>query len=67
MFAGMLETVRIRREGYAIRLPFDEFLSRYQVLGFKMTAPISINKTSCETVLRRAGTQGWLMGCARCQ
>jgi myosin heavy subunit len=28
LYTGMLETTKIRREGYAIRPTFDEFLER---------------------------------------
>ena len=40
-YAGVLETVRIRREGYAVRLDFPEFVRRYQVLGFPLTKEIA--------------------------
>lgn len=30
-YTGVLETVRIRRDGYAVRLDFVEFVRRYQV------------------------------------
>ena len=30
-YSGVIETVRIRRDGYAARIPFVEFARRYQV------------------------------------
>ncbi|CAH1782096.1 unnamed protein product [Owenia fusiformis] len=32
-YTGILETVRIRREGFSMRLPFAEFLTRYNVIA----------------------------------
>ena len=34
MYTGMLETTRIRREGYAFRIPFAEFFRRYRGICF---------------------------------
>ena len=31
-YAGMMETVRIRQQGYALRLPHGEFFRRYRLL-----------------------------------
>ncbi|KAL0966723.1 hypothetical protein UPYG_G00299320 [Umbra pygmaea] len=38
-YSGMLETVRIRRTGYPIRRPFQDFCSRYKVLMRGVSAP----------------------------
>lgn len=32
LLTGMLETVRIRRAGYNIRVTFDEFIQQYRIL-----------------------------------
>ncbi|CAE7654657.1 XI-F [Symbiodinium pilosum] len=36
--AGMLEAIRIRRAGYAVRRPFKEFFSRFRVLAPHLVA-----------------------------
>ncbi|XP_028842547.1 unconventional myosin-XV isoform X2 [Denticeps clupeoides] len=39
-YSGILETIRIRREGYPVRIPFDVFLFRYKsLLGMKQPPP----------------------------
>lgn len=39
-YTGVLETVRIRRDGYPVRLEFAEFCRRYQLLAFSATQDI---------------------------
>ncbi|XP_036408721.1 unconventional myosin-XV [Megalops cyprinoides] len=39
-YSGILETVRIRKEGYPVRMPFGIFLNRYKaLLGLKQPPP----------------------------
>jgi myosin III len=56
-YTGVLETVRIRREGYATRLEFAEFVRRYQVLGFAMTREIA-EVDCCAAVIKILATSG---------
>ncbi|XP_041943714.1 unconventional myosin-XV isoform X2 [Alosa sapidissima] len=51
-YSGILETIRIRREGYPIRVPFDVFLFRYKsLLGMKQPPPA--NGENCVMMLRK--------------
>ncbi|XP_067238478.1 unconventional myosin-XV isoform X1 [Chanodichthys erythropterus] len=51
-YSGILETIRIRREGYPIRMPFDIFLFRYKsLLGLKQPPPA--NGENCVIMLRK--------------
>uniref|UniRef100_A0A8C2G385 Myosin XVAa n=1 Tax=Cyprinus carpio TaxID=7962 RepID=A0A8C2G385_CYPCA len=51
-YSGILETIRIRREGYPIRMLFDVFLFRYKsLLGLKQPPP-AIGE-NCVIMLRK--------------
>ncbi|XP_030645611.1 LOW QUALITY PROTEIN: unconventional myosin-XV [Chanos chanos] len=51
-YSGILETIRIRKEGYPIRIPFDIFLFRYKaLLGLKQPPPPT--GENCAYMLRR--------------
>ncbi|XP_019374010.1 PREDICTED: unconventional myosin-X [Gavialis gangeticus] len=42
-YSGMLETVRIRRAGFPVRRPFQDFYKRYKVLMRNLTLPEDLN------------------------
>ncbi|XP_022539080.2 unconventional myosin-XV isoform X1 [Astyanax mexicanus] len=51
-YSGILETIRIRGEGYPIRIPFDVFLFRYKsLLGLKQIPPACAE--NCIIMLRK--------------
>lgn len=43
-YSGMLDIVRIRREGYPIHVPAREFLNKYQCLAAKDPEPLPANE-----------------------
>ncbi|KAL4217849.1 hypothetical protein ACF0H5_022588 [Mactra antiquata] len=51
---GILETVKIRRLGYAVRLPFNVFITRYQFLSFPLTRPLEPNARNCSIIIKTA-------------
>ena len=59
---GMLETTRIRREGYASRPLFADFMKRYKILGFEARAQVAPTGDACRRVLDKAGIQGFEIG-----
>ena len=72
-YAGVLETVRIRRDGYPVRIEFAEFVRRYQMLAFGLATEIdpADTKGSCVKILSsqniqplwgRAGVRPALLG-----
>ncbi|KAJ7338426.1 hypothetical protein JRQ81_012074 [Phrynocephalus forsythii] len=62
-YSGMLETVRIRRAGFPVRRPFQDFHKRYRVLMRNLTLPEDI-KGKCAALLHQydsTSTQ-WQLG-----
>jgi myosin-3 len=57
-----METARIRRQGYAVRLPFATFVERYKVVSFELTAALEPSAAACEQILAAAGLDGWQIG-----
>jgi myosin-3 len=61
-YTGLLETTRIRREGYPSRLTFEEFLSRYRFIAFPSILTLKNNGNDCAHVLQVAHLQDWCVG-----
>ncbi|XP_066273205.1 myosin-IIIb-like isoform X1 [Branchiostoma lanceolatum] len=59
-YIGMMETIRIRREGYALRIPFQQFVQRYRSLGD--IAHIPEDQHGCQRILKATGLSDWLIG-----
>ena len=53
-YAGMMETIRIRRAGYPIRHSFEEFVDRYRVLIPGLTlSDVKDYKYTCKMICNR--------------
>jgi hypothetical protein len=59
----MLETTRIRREGYAVRPPFGEFVERFVVLLRILAVSSGVN--SCFFFLQQVPNSGFFVFRAR--
>ncbi|XP_077989266.1 myosin-IIIa-like [Glandiceps talaboti] len=59
-YCGMLETTRIRKQGYAIRQPFADFVNKYKILAQNPKLPA--DKNGCTRILKAAGLQNWQIG-----
>ncbi|XP_071961883.1 myosin-IIIb-like isoform X2 [Antedon mediterranea] len=61
-YTGVLETTRIRREGYPTRLIFAEFLRRYKFIAYNASKDIKITSSACRKLLEVAGLEGYEIG-----
>jgi len=61
-YTGILETVRIRKQGFSHRMTFAEFLRRYVFLAFGYEERVVADKPSCEMLLERMKLDGWAVG-----
>lgn len=62
-YNGLLETIRIRREGFSWRPSFKEFAQRYNILLLKPDLPL--DKESCISILNTTELRGWKCGSSR--
>ncbi|XP_005386194.2 PREDICTED: unconventional myosin-X [Chinchilla lanigera] len=62
-YSGMLETVRIRKAGYAVRRPFQDFYKRYKVLARNLALPEDV-RGRCAALLQLydASSGEWQLG-----
>ncbi|XP_069138328.1 myosin-IIIb-like isoform X1 [Argopecten irradians] len=60
LYTGMLETIKIRREGFAVRPSFPEFVEKYKILLCK--ASLDGNKQNCVRILKASKITGWQVG-----
>lgn len=61
-YTGVLETIRIRQNGFSHRFPFAEFLKRYCFLGFTFNEKVVANRENCRLLLVRLKMDGWALG-----
>mmetsp|Transcript_15063 Transcript_15063/g.38690 ORF Transcript_15063/g.38690 Transcript_15063/m.38690 type:complete len:1623 (+) Transcript_15063:291-5159(+) len=72
LYAGIVETTRIRRDGYAIRLKFTDFIEKYQTIGLKCyevpsldpkdPAPEEDLRVACAKIITAATLRDTLLG-----
>lgn len=61
-YTGVLETIRIRQNGFSHRFPFADFLKRYCFLGFTFQEKVVANRENCRLLLVRLKMDGWALG-----
>eukprot|EP00049_Salpingoeca_infusionum_P009500 m.160394 g.160394 ORF g.160394 m.160394 type:complete len:1146 (-) comp14350_c0_seq4:619-4056(-) len=62
-YSGVLETVRIRQAGFAVRYSFEEFCQRYKRVVLPPWEPFEPSRNACERVLGRIEEKdAWRIG-----
>ncbi|KAJ8303956.1 hypothetical protein KUTeg_017539 [Tegillarca granosa] len=59
---GLLEIAKIRRDGYAVRMPFPEFVYRYRDISFGRDEIVKPDLKICEQILVDSGIKGYALG-----
>ncbi|CAF3529258.1 unnamed protein product [Rotaria socialis] len=59
-YCGMLETTRIRKEGYSVRLSFEEFIQKYGLLS--KARPSNVPSITCRYILEETHLTEWQLG-----
>lgn len=61
-YTGIMETIRIRRQGYSHRIPFTDFVRRYAFLAFSYDEIVVPTRETTQTLLLRLNMDGWALG-----
>lgn len=62
LYAGVLETIKIRKMGYSFRLSFEEFVNRYKVLAFKFHENPPKNQATAAAIMNHIKLDGYQIG-----
>ncbi|XP_040921899.1 myosin-IIIa [Toxotes jaculatrix] len=61
-YTGVLETAKIRRQGYSHRILFSNFIKRYYILAFHAHEEPAVTPETCAAILEKAKLENWAMG-----
>ncbi|KAG9340094.1 hypothetical protein JZ751_022016 [Albula glossodonta] len=61
-YTGVLETAKIRRQGYSHRILFANFIKRYCMLAFKINEDPPVSPETCATILEKVKLENWVLG-----
>ncbi|XP_061442672.1 myosin-IIIa isoform X2 [Rhineura floridana] len=61
-YTGILETARIRRQGYSHRILFANFIERYYLLCYKSSNKPPVSPETCAAILEKAQLDNWILG-----
>uniref|UniRef100_A0A8C7Y737 non-specific serine/threonine protein kinase n=1 Tax=Oryzias sinensis TaxID=183150 RepID=A0A8C7Y737_9TELE len=61
-YTGVLETAKIRRQGYSHRILFANFIKRYYLLAFNAHEEPPVTPETCAAIMEKARLENWAMG-----
>ncbi|XP_068091757.1 myosin-IIIa isoform X2 [Hyperolius riggenbachi] len=61
-YTGILETARIRRQGYSHRFLFANFIKRYYLICYSSREEPPVSPDSCTAILEKANLDHWVLG-----
>ncbi|XP_059183414.1 myosin-IIIa [Centropristis striata] len=61
-YTGVLETAKIRRQGYSHRILLANFIKRYYILAFQAHEEPAVTQETCSAILEKAKLENWAMG-----
>ncbi|KAM9332958.1 myosin-IIIa [Pholidichthys leucotaenia] len=61
-YTGILETAKIRRQGYSHRILFANFIKRYYIVAFHAHEEPAATPETCAAILEKAKLESWAMG-----
>ncbi|XP_024910277.1 myosin-IIIa isoform X5 [Cynoglossus semilaevis] len=61
-YTGVLETAKIRRQGFSHRIQFANFIKRYYVVAFPAHEEPAVAPETCAAILEKAKLENWAMG-----
>uniref|UniRef100_A0A1X7U738 non-specific serine/threonine protein kinase n=1 Tax=Amphimedon queenslandica TaxID=400682 RepID=A0A1X7U738_AMPQE len=65
-YTGMVEAVRVRKEGFSYRPYFSEFVQDYRTIAFLFTdTSVKLSKENCIKILEKAQITDWKIGKSR--
>lgn len=59
---AVIDTAKARQKGFSHRIPFQEFLRRYQFLAFEFDENVEMTRDNCRLLLVRLKLEGWVIG-----
>jgi hypothetical protein len=62
----MLETIRIRRQGFPVRPSHLEFISRFRNMAFGASETVATTASNCLKILAASGLKGFHVGYVLC-